>query len=193
MQITIEPNEKYWRVIDPVEHVHGEDTDYEEWSDEDKEAADAYLNTIENAPTTEDIGEDPEDLDTLSWDDFSVSSDPDLVSKMATYFTGMYPDEPTDRLRAKLRLVDCDHYANAQVAAQAELNPPPAPSESHALIGCSGPGCDVDVETATDNPKFENFYSKTVNEHADGRSISDYKVYHFCSPQCLLDYDTQSY
>lgn len=57
----------------------------------------------------------------LSWDDFSVSSDPDLVKKMATYFDGVDATEPTELIRAKLRLLDCEVYANVQIAARSEL------------------------------------------------------------------------
>jgi len=57
----------------------------------------------------------------LSWDMFSPASDPDLLAKIATYFDGIEPDEPGDRIAAKLRLLDCEVYANAQIAARQEL------------------------------------------------------------------------
>ena len=96
---------------------------WEETPEEDTEtieAAESYACTIEDTPDPTNADVEPEEQH-LSWDLFSVSSDPDLVAKMATYFDGMEPDEPTGRLRAKLRLLDCEVYANAQIAAQAEL------------------------------------------------------------------------
>ena len=121
LTISIEPNEKYHRVIDPLEGVRGERTDYEDWSEEEQEAADAYIETVEAAPTTEELDKDEEDIKTLSWEDISPASDPDLISKVATYFDGMHADEPADRLRAKCRLLDVEVYVNAQIAARSEL------------------------------------------------------------------------
>lgn len=138
-EIAIEPNEKYWRVIDPYQHPENDTVDWEEWPDEHKEAADAYLETIDGAPTMDDLrGEctcgpneacsecppdegEPGEVPTLSWDDISVPKDPDLVAYMATYFDGMWPYEPTDLIRAKLRLLDVEKCANAQIASRAEL------------------------------------------------------------------------
>lgn len=120
-ELTIEPNEKYWRVVDPVQHEENPAVDHESWPDEHKEAASAYIETVDNTPEPEDYGIEPDGLEPLTWGDFSVSSDPDLVAKMATYFDGMAPDEPTDALRAKLRLLDPEVYANAQIAATGEL------------------------------------------------------------------------
>jgi len=64
---------------------------------------------------------DREEMETLSWDILSVASDPDLAAKVATYFDGVDSDEPTDLIRAKLRLLDVDIYVDAQVAAREEL------------------------------------------------------------------------
>lgn len=117
---TIEPNEKYRAVI------NGEtDFDYEDEADYREqhpapEAADAYIEAIDTGyvpDDTEDARDEP-----LSWSHFSVSSDADLVAKMATYFDGVEPDEPTDLIRAKLRLIhEPEVYVNAQIAAQAEI------------------------------------------------------------------------
>jgi len=127
VELTIEPNEKYRRVIGGYSHGAADpeptapDTRYTEWPDEHQAAADEYTKTIDQSPTPEDIGEDPAEIETLSWDLISVASGPDLVTKMATYFDGLQPDEPTGRLRAKLRLLPVGVYANTQVAARAEL------------------------------------------------------------------------
>jgi hypothetical protein len=122
--VTVEPNEKYWRVIDPVEHVHGEDTGYEDWSDEEKEAADAYAETVQGAPTADAIGMDEEDLDPLTWDMVSPPNDPDLLARMATYFEGINPPDDSDLIMAKLRLLDVEQMVNAQLAAKAEARNP---------------------------------------------------------------------
>jgi len=125
--LTIEPNDKYRRVVGGYTHSPNDpeptapDTDYTEWPGEHQAAADEYTRTIDQSPTPEDIGEDPAEIETLSWDLISVASDPDLVTKMATYFDELAPDESTGRLRAKLRLLPVGVYANTQVAARAEL------------------------------------------------------------------------
>ena len=127
VDLTIEPNEKYRRVVGGYTHSPNDpestapNTDYSEWPDEHQAAADEYTKTIDQSPTPEDIGNDPAEMATLSWDLISVASDPDLVTKMATYFDGLAPDKSTGRLRAKLRLLPVGVYANTQVAARAEL------------------------------------------------------------------------
>lgn len=120
---SVEPSDKYEEVIvgEPVsDEPPATEEDYLEEANY-HEATEAYLQTIEGAPTAEDVGTDPDDLDTLSWDLLSVSSDPELVARMATYFDGMDSDEPPEQLRAKLRLLDVETYATVQIAAQAEL------------------------------------------------------------------------
>jgi hypothetical protein len=127
IDLTIEPNEKYRRVIGGYIHSPDDpeptapDTDYSEWPDEHQAAAEEYTRTIDQSPTPEDIGTDPAEIETLSWDLIAVTNDPDLVTQMATYFDGLDPDESTGRLRAKLRLLPVGVYANSQVAARAEL------------------------------------------------------------------------
>lgn len=64
-----------------------------------------------------------------------------------------------------------------------------ADTDKKALVGCAGPDCDENVNTEVENPLFNDYYSKTINRHADGRSMSNYVEYHFCSPQCLVEYD----
>lgn len=76
---------------------------------------------MDNAPDPEDYGKDPNEIKTLSWDMVTPADDPDLLAKIATYFDGMDPSEPTDALRAKCRLLDVDVYVNAQIAAKEEL------------------------------------------------------------------------
>ena len=122
VNICIEPNEKYREVI-WGEPVDGHPLDEDEYYDaaDYHEAAESYCDVISNAPTAEEYGEDPDHLPTLTWSDIAVSSDPDLVTRMATYFTGMNSSESTERLRAKLRLLDVDVYVEAQIAARAEL------------------------------------------------------------------------
>jgi hypothetical protein len=119
--IELEPNEKYYRVVDPVRTPDNDATDYEDWDEETQAAADAYVEKMSTAPTAEDFDDDPDEYDPLTWDDISPSSDPDLLAKIATYFDGMGADEPTDRLRAKCRLLDVEVYVDAQIAARAEL------------------------------------------------------------------------
>ncbi|SEO70525.1 hypothetical protein SAMN05216388_101754 [Halorientalis persicus] len=128
VDITIEPNDKYDAVIRgklPDEDAHQEALTEEEYREAHPapDAADDYVAFVDEAAEVqpEDYGKDPEEIPTVSWDDISPSSDADLVAKMATYFTGMSPDEPTDLLRAKLRLLDVDTYIDAQLAATAEL------------------------------------------------------------------------
>lgn len=119
--VTIRPSEKYRRVIGGYRLDHEPETDVKEWSDEEREAADHYTEAMDTAPTQEELNVDEDEIEPLSWDDISVSSDPDLIAKMATYFEGMRPSERTERLRAKLRLLNVEDYANVQVAARQEL------------------------------------------------------------------------
>lgn len=145
VDITIRPNEKYRYVVEgesptePAVDPDGDGTDPranpsipedekanrfgareteppEEWD----ETADAFTDVVAATPSAEDFDLEPEDVP-LSWEHFSVASDPDLLAKIATYFEGMDPDEPTGRLRAKCRLLDPEAYANAQLAAREEL------------------------------------------------------------------------
>ena len=128
VDLQIAPNDKYRRVIGLYGHEEGLDAaedstadSYEEWPDEHRDAADGYVEVIDNAPEPEHAGIDPNDIDPLTWADITPSSDPDLLAKIATYFTGMVADEPKDLLRAKCRLLDVDLYAQAQTAAREEL------------------------------------------------------------------------
>lgn len=121
--LTIEPNDKYHEVIrgEPeFDETPETDAECREQADH-HDAAEAYQQTINNTLDAADYVDDPDDLPTLSWDDISPSSDPDLLAKIATYFDGMEPDEPTDALRAKCRLLNVEVYADAQIAATAEL------------------------------------------------------------------------
>ncbi|MFW5918243.1 MAG: hypothetical protein ACOCR0_02055 [Haloferacaceae archaeon] len=123
--VTIAPNGKYDEVI-RGELVTDDDTPTTEEvykkAAEYSEAANQYLELKHEASeAAEEYVDDPEGLPTVSWHDLSVSSDADLVAKMATYFDGVSPDEPTDLIRAKLRLLDVDVYIDAQAAATAEL------------------------------------------------------------------------
>jgi len=121
--VTIEPSEKYRHVVGPRVHDEPAMDDVPETEEEYREqhpapdAAEAYEETIANALSPPDDFE----YEPLRWDMISVSSDPDLVSKMATYFDGMSPEESVELLRAKLRLLDVEVYANAQIAAEGEL------------------------------------------------------------------------
>lgn len=121
--VTVEPSDKYDEVIHgelPTDEVPETEEEYHEVA-EHAEATDAFQELVDSAPTTEDLDVDPDELETLSWEMLSVSSDADLVAKMATYFDGMDPDEPTEKLRGKLRMLDVGVYANAQMAARQEL------------------------------------------------------------------------
>lgn len=124
---TIEPNEKYRSVINASwSHIpDGADAGWR--SHDNRKAAREFARAIE-VPHVEETEHD--DLPALSWDMISVSSDPDLCSQMATYFDGIEPGEPTDLIRAKLRLVDVEVYANAQIAAQTDIVPRMQPDQS---------------------------------------------------------------
>jgi hypothetical protein len=121
VDLTIEPNAKYRRVIGGYRGDHEPATDHEEWSDEEREAANEYTTAMDSAPEPDELDIDEDDIEPLSWEMLSVSSDPDLVTRMATYFDGMDAHERTERLRAKLRLLDVEDYVNVQVAARNEL------------------------------------------------------------------------
>ncbi len=121
--VTIEPNDKYREVIlgelpddEPLPETEAE---YRER--EHADAADAYQELIAEAPTPDEIDMNRDEMKTLSWEMISPASDPDLAAKIATYFDGVDADEPTDLIRAKLRLVDVDIYVDAQIAAREEL------------------------------------------------------------------------
>lgn len=122
IDIHIEPNEKFREVIRgerATDDVPESEEEFKEQADH-HEVTDAHLEIVHNTPEPEDHGADYEQ-EPLSWSDFSVSSDPDPVAKMATYFDGMDAAETTGRLRAKLRLLDPEVYADVQIAATAEL------------------------------------------------------------------------
>lgn len=122
--VTIGPNDKYREVVcgelpddDPVPETEAE---YQERVDH-AEAAESFQELMNEAPTADEIDMNRDEMETLSWDMISPASDPDLAAKIATYFDGVDPDEPTDLIQAKLRLLDVDIYVNAQVAAREEL------------------------------------------------------------------------
>lgn len=123
--VTIEPNDKYREVVlgklPNADDVPETEAEYNEVADH-ADTADAFVTlTDEAADVADEYVEDPDELPTVSWEDLSVSSDSDLVAKMATYFDGVTPDEPLALIRSKLRLLDVDVYINAQLAARAEL------------------------------------------------------------------------
>ena len=70
---------------------------------------------------------------------------------------------------------------------------PQPDTNAYALIGCSGPDCDADcdpnVQTATTNPGFNDFYTKTVNVHDDPSRIENKLELVFCSLNCLNDFE----
>ena len=122
--VTIGPNDKYREVIcgelpgdEPIPETEAE---YQRRSDH-AEAAEGFQTLVDESPTADDLDMDREEMETLSWDILSVASDPDLAAKIATYFDGVDSDEPTELIRAKLRLLDVDIYVDAQVAAREEL------------------------------------------------------------------------
>ena len=119
--ITIERNKKYREVVEGKwpydEPLPDTQAGFEEQSDH-HEAAEAFVELMESAPEP---SEPDDEMEPLSWDMVSVPKDPDLVAKMATYFDGADPTEPTDQLRAKFRLLDVDRMVNAQLAAREEL------------------------------------------------------------------------
>lgn len=120
--VTIAPNDKYREVIwgEVTDDEPGSETESESQEREYAEAAEAFQALVE-APTTDEFDMSREDMKSLSWDLLTVSCDSDLVATMATYFDGVDPDEPTDLIRAKLRLLDVDIYTDAQIAAREEL------------------------------------------------------------------------
>lgn len=122
--VTIGPNDKYREVIcgelpddKPVPETEAE---YQRRADH-AEAAEDFQTLMDESPSADEVDMDREEMETLSWDMLSVASDPDLAAKIATYFDGVDPDEPTDSIRAKLRLLDVDVYVDAQIAAREEL------------------------------------------------------------------------
>jgi hypothetical protein len=123
--IEIAPNDKYRRVLGTYTEPDATETDESEiddWPDDHQNAADDYIEFVDEAAVdAEEYVDDVEEIPTVSWDDISPSSDPDIIAKVATYFEGMDPSEPTDLLRAKCRLLDVDIYIDAQLAATAEL------------------------------------------------------------------------
>ncbi|ACM56350.1 hypothetical protein [Halorubrum lacusprofundi] len=121
--VMIGPNDKYREVIcaELPDDEPAPETEAEYQDREHSEAAENYQELIAEAPTPDDIDMDLEEMETLSWDILSVASDPDLAAKVATYFDGVDADEPTELIRAKLRLLDVDIYVDAQVAAREEL------------------------------------------------------------------------
>jgi hypothetical protein len=121
--VTIEPNDKYREVIwgELPDDEPSPETEEEYREREHADTADAFQELIDSAPSPEEIDMDHEEMETLSWDMLSVASDPDLAAKIATYFAGVDSDEPTELIRAKLRLLDVDIYVQAQVAAREEL------------------------------------------------------------------------
>lgn len=121
VDLTIEPNAKYDRVVGGYSADIDRQEPHHEWPEEHQEAADGYVEAIEDAPTEVADIADLEARDALRWEDIAPASDPDLIAKVATYFHGMEPDEPTERLRSKCRLLNVETYCNAQFAARQEL------------------------------------------------------------------------
>ena len=122
--VTIGPNDKYREVIcgelpddEPVPETEEE---YQERADH-AAAAERFQTVMDESPTADEFGMDRDEMETLSWDMISPASGPDLAAKIATYFDGVDSDEPTDLIRAKLRLLDVDIYVDAQIAAREEL------------------------------------------------------------------------
>lgn len=120
IELEIAPNEKYRAVIHG--DVDGDVADEDEYraAHPAPDVADEYIEMIDAAPTAEVFGKDPADLDVLTWADISPARDPDLLSTIATYFDGIDPAEPADRIRAKCRLLGVETYTNAQLAAKSE-------------------------------------------------------------------------
>lgn len=121
--VLIGTNDKYREVVcgELPEDEPLPETEAEYQEREHAEAAERFATLTAEAPTPDEIDMDPDEMETLSWDMLSVASDPDLAAKIATYFDGVDPDDPTDLIRAKLRLLDIDIYVNAQIAAREEL------------------------------------------------------------------------
>lgn len=121
--VLIGPNDKYreviWGELPDDEPVPETEAEFQER--EHDEATENFQTLVDESPTADDLDMDREEMETLSWDMLSVASDPDFAAKIATYFDGVDPDEPTDLIRAKLRLLDVDIYVDAQVAAREEL------------------------------------------------------------------------
>lgn len=127
--LNVSPNDKYRFVVGgELTGLDTDDTDAEALDDRayldlpHADAAYAYIEAVESpthAPTTQPpLTERTE----LSWDHLTVCEDPRLVEAMATYFHGIDPSDDTAKNRAKLRLLDVEVYANAQIAARAELD-----------------------------------------------------------------------
>lgn len=70
-----------------------------------------------------------------------------------------------------------------------DRHPPRPHPHARAIIGCSGPDCEEDVNTATQNPSFEDYYTKTINFHDKPSRISNEKKLQFCSLDCLNHFE----
>lgn len=64
-----------------------------------------------------------------------------------------------------------------------------ADTTKESIVGCAGPDCDANINTNTENPLFNDYYSKTINQHADNRDMMNHTTYYFCSAECLVMYD----
>lgn len=87
--------------------------------------------------------------------------------------------------------VGCAHETAAigKVLSTRERRTIPSMPFGSALIGCSGPDCPNDVETALSNSRFDNFYTQTINLHGDDREVNNSRELHFCSLDCLQQHD----
>lgn len=77
------------------------------------------------------MGDDPADeydgqdtrADPLTWDDFSVTEDPELLAEICSLFTGVSAGEEVEEIRRKLRTAEPEWYANAFLVARGFLDP----------------------------------------------------------------------
>lgn len=61
--------------------------------------------------------------DPLSWDDLSVTDEPQLLASICSFFTGVSSGEPVEEIRRKLRTADVEHYANVYLVVSGILDP----------------------------------------------------------------------
>jgi len=66
---------------------------------------------------------DEDDMDVLTWDDVSVTHEPQLLASICSFFTGVSSGETVERIRRKLRTVDVEHYTNVYLVVSGILDP----------------------------------------------------------------------
>lgn len=109
----VEPNARYDAIYGT--NYSGEDPDsdrMETLREETQEEADA-LRAYEEEMEEVSRRTEPGDAPTVSWDDLSVTTDPEEVAGICRYFSGVSSDEDDEEIRRKVRTGDVEWYLNA--------------------------------------------------------------------------------